>query len=352
MPQISEIYPDPDTGREFIELYNPANTEFDLAGWRIEDSAGNGYTFSRSIAPRGYVVLWSGGSADAMGPATASGTVWNNGGDTAQLLNPAGAVVEAVSYGTSELPAPPKGQSLHRTADGWAEHDPSPGGAMGEQVSTATITVEDVPPVVEFASVPDQLRPGEAGIVIIEVREPNDDDASWTLAHGASVLHAGESGRHELLVRFDDPGDVVLTLWAEDEAGNEDQITATLSVVEEALRVSIPPGGIRFPSLPPGGGPVDADESFHIFNEGTDEETPRIDLSDLQGPGTIPVAGHARIGTRIDANSEWVWTSYDAPLTALPPLAAGEAVEVMLSILDIPSPLPAGNYHTSFTVVP
>ncbi len=350
-PIISELYPDPDSGREFIELYNPGNADVNLAGWRVEDAVGNGYTFQQSIAAGAYLVIWSGGEADALGPAMSGTAVWNNGGDTAYLLDAAGSVVQQFAYGSAEQPAPTKGESIQWAGSSWTHATPSPGGGTGQQVGTATATVDDVPPTLEFLETPPRLRPNEAGQVRIAVSDANGDDVTWTLSHGETVLHSGNSGQHDVLVSFAQVGDVQLTLHGEDPGGNMASITALIQVAENQLRVELPPEGIRFPSLPPGGGPVDAVAPFQIVNDGSATQAPWFDLSDLKGPATIPVVGYVSIGTKQQGAAEWSWTPYDSPLTALPSIAPGATVDVMLRLLHLPEPLAAGDYHTSFTVV-
>lgn len=354
-PEIAEIHPDPDGGREFIELLNPTGSSLDLGGWRLEDAVGNGYTFTdHAVGPGGRIVLWSGGAADALGPATSSATIWNNGGDTVRLLDPTGTLVQSITYGTPGLPAPAKGMSLHYTEADWFEAAPSPGGAPGAQVGTATATVEDVPPTVAFQEVPERLRPSEAGQVTFSIHDPNGDDdvVAWSLQDGATLLAEGETaGNHQAVIQFQRSGEVVLTLRAEDQAGHTHGSTASLTVGADALVVTLPAEGLTFPTLPPGGGPVDATLPFLLRNEGTADVAPLIDISDLQGPGTVPVAGHMQVGTRIDSAGDWTWTPYDAPLTGLPSLAAGNEVQVLLRLTEVPTPLAAGTYHTSFTVV-
>ncbi len=87
---------------EWVEIRNFDTEPISMAGWRIEDAAGNGYDFPPSF------VLWFGASVRVHicdGPNSETdlywgrcSAVWNNSGDVARLINPFGVVVNEYAY--------------------------------------------------------------------------------------------------------------------------------------------------------------------------------------------------------------------------------------------------------------
>jgi hypothetical protein len=142
-----------DTGREFVELFNPGSTTIGLSGVRLEAGDGAG--------PGRWKLQWAGGPADSLGPGgrfVIGGPLvepppdavvtleLQNGPDAVRLVWPDGAL-EVVGYGAlvdSEyfcaVPAPdaPAGSSLARLPDDsnrgsnaldFAPAEPTPGRA-------------------------------------------------------------------------------------------------------------------------------------------------------------------------------------------------------------------------------
>lgn len=97
---LNEIYPNPpgsDSGVEFIELYNPHDTDVQLAGWKIGSTSFKG--LRGAVPAQGYLQL--------------SNITVRNTGSTLQLLNPAGDIVDEVSY-----PNAKEGRSWSRNEGG------------------------------------------------------------------------------------------------------------------------------------------------------------------------------------------------------------------------------------------
>jgi hypothetical protein len=105
---ISEIFPDPDPAVglpavEFIELYNRSASAIDLIGWKFSDAAAEQTLPSFTLAPGSYVVLCDDANVplfqpfgNAIGVATFPSL--NNDGDDLTLTQPAGVVINAISY--------------------------------------------------------------------------------------------------------------------------------------------------------------------------------------------------------------------------------------------------------------
>ena len=108
--RINEIFPDPDTPQdagEYIELFNPNDTLVSLSGWKVADATGtNTYVFpdKTSIPALGYIVITDVDFSFSL----------NNGKETVTLLDPAGTLIDTVTYTKTT-----EGASLNRTATGW-----------------------------------------------------------------------------------------------------------------------------------------------------------------------------------------------------------------------------------------
>lgn len=376
--RITELLanPEPTAGqREFIELHNAGTAAVDLQGWRIRDAPTaanntNEYTFGPLTLGVGQrIVLWSNGSADAVGPSwstSASKAVWNDGGDAATLLDPAGQVRDWIGYGSTTQAAPPgfalekpaaavRGKSLQLDAGAWTAAAPTPGMAPGQQGGPVSAHVANVPPSITLTA-PASVRPGEAVAVRLSVADGNGaaDVAAWSVVSRGAVVRAGNGS-------FD--GDVVVTAptqagaWtvtatANDAAGATANATATATVRQARLAVSLPNGGaLRFPDLRPGDRNVTSLDAFTLRNDGEDPAVPLVDVSAFRaGAAQIPVDGNLWVGvTAADATT---WIRYDGPLQALPALAPGSTASLSLRIGAVPVPAPAGLYGTTFTVVP
>jgi hypothetical protein len=108
---ISELYPDPGEGQsdssdEFIEIYNPNDTDVNLAGWSLRDSGGTSYKFENiTIGANSYYAVYSKDTPISL----------NNDGDTVTLLNPLAQTVDQTpNYGDAQ-----EGLSWGLTPAGW-----------------------------------------------------------------------------------------------------------------------------------------------------------------------------------------------------------------------------------------
>jgi hypothetical protein len=350
---IAELMSDPGSEREFIELWNRGDVAINLTGWTIRDLANNTFTFPAwNLVAGGRVVVWGGGASDASGPAWTKATVWNNGGDTAYLRNATGTLIDSFAYGSSPA-APATGKSLALIDGSWREGEPTPGRAPGVEGGTATASVIDVPPEVSLLGVPSHARSGSNIGLVARIDEPNGDAITWSLVAGATILASGSSaGDHDVVVSVPlAAGPWTLTLSASDAGGQSRNTSANISVHETDLAVLMPGGPITFPALEPGQRNVSATQPFTLRNLADAPRAPRLDVSPfVAGSSSIPVEDNLRIGTR-SGGGPWTWTPYTGPLTLLPAVPSGAEVEVLLEIIEVPRPLAAGLYGTSFTVV-
>lgn len=108
---INEILPSPEgpgSEEEWIEIFNENKFEVATSGWEIQDTTGktNTYTFPKEtkISANGFLVL----------KRETSKIILNNDGDGLKLINPAGKIVDEVSYPKAE-----KGKSYNRINSEW-----------------------------------------------------------------------------------------------------------------------------------------------------------------------------------------------------------------------------------------
>lgn len=341
---ISELLPDPDGGREFIELWNGRDTDVVLDGWVVEDAAGTVFTFPAwTLPPGGRVVVWGGGESDARGPAWSRASVWNNGGDTAILRDAAGNEVDRLTYGTDpEAPGP--GFSL-QWMDGWMAAEPTPGQAPGASGGAMAVDVANVAPRITILDAPTRLAPGEAGSIRFQLDDDNGDAVHWTLTGPDGTRNGTGTGEQvHVVIAPQTEADHAWVIEATDGNATVSE-TVVIPVRLSPLELIMPPGGVRFPALSPGQQEAPADAAWSIRNQGNTTLVPRIDISPFRGPIEWAAAGNVRLvlddGTVVD---------YDGPMTELPPLAPGASVAVTVVIERVPVPFPSGTYGTSFAV--
>ncbi|MEI7772916.1 MAG: lamin tail domain-containing protein, partial [Chloroflexales bacterium] len=134
---INEFMPDPLSGGEWAELYNPGPLAVAIGGWQIDDDAigrpGLVIAAGTQINPGEYLVI------------TWATNILNKTGDSIQLIDSIGAVVDSHSYANAQSDL-----TLARIPDGgltWAWGDPT-GGAPNAPAPTATPTGEQPSPAV------------------------------------------------------------------------------------------------------------------------------------------------------------------------------------------------------------
>jgi hypothetical protein len=108
---INEILPAPvgsDIEEEWIEIFNPNNFEFNLSGWKIQDTIGKIKTYifpkGTKILAKGFLVL----------KRSQSKITLNNDGDGLKLIDSEGKTIDEISYQKAQ-----KGKSFNRGENGW-----------------------------------------------------------------------------------------------------------------------------------------------------------------------------------------------------------------------------------------
>ncbi|MCA1818547.1 MAG: lamin tail domain-containing protein [Thermoplasmatota archaeon] len=373
---LSEIEADPDSAvgeREFVEVWNNGTTAVALAGWKVRDAptasgATNTFTFPAwSLPPGGRVVVWGGGAADSLGPAWSNAAVWNNAGDAASLIDPAGHVVDWLGYGATAAPTgemanktlqakPAHGQSLQLDGGRWVLGSPTPGTVLGAVQGGISLTVGNAAPAARFGAIPTSARPGSSVQVEVLPSDPNGeaDVKSWTLSSGGTTYATGAAGGPATVTPTAPASGTswVLDLKVTDQAGLTASAQATLPLRYSDLVVEMPAAGpLAFPTAGPGAATLDANAPVVVRNVGATDVVPRLDVSAFAGPTSFAAEGHVWVGWP-DVTGNLTWSAYTGPLMHLPALAPGGTLAVTFRLRDLPLPLPAGTYGTSFAVVP
>jgi len=141
---INEFVSDPVTGsNEWVEIYNPNNYVVVLDGWMIREESGKTTALPEGQTETGQFVLVE----------SISGSL-NNGGDTIELLDPDGNLVDSITYGSdSDVPAVSDPDAVALDSEGvWqATTVPTPGEV--NMISDEEQEVEEVLEVLEVVEV-------------------------------------------------------------------------------------------------------------------------------------------------------------------------------------------------------
>jgi hypothetical protein len=154
---ISEAFYDPpqtgETSFEWVEIFNSTGAPVDLAGWALQDNSEQDGIPAFTLAPGGYLVIaatsagffanYPNYTGNLIVLEDSIGNGLGNAGDRLILLDPDGAQVDAMSYGSDTgvfsppCPDVPEGASLARVPASWdtdtafdwaAQSVPNPGG--------------------------------------------------------------------------------------------------------------------------------------------------------------------------------------------------------------------------------
>lgn len=225
--QISEVRADAGRGAqdaafEWIELHNTSNAPVNLSGWSVSDNRGEDVLPSLTIELGARTVIGRSEELAAELPrdtvfaATTDGRIGNglaNSRERVLLIDPDGRVVDGVSWGSdrsvTELPAPPRGQTLTRGQnDKWSATAPSPG-----ETDVAPASVPAGPPpalrITEvFANAGEGSR--DAAFEWIDIHNPTQD------AVGLGGWQISDNSATDLLpaARLDPGGYIVIAATA------------------------------------------------------------------------------------------------------------------------------------------
>ncbi len=127
---LSEVMPNPEDSKEWVEIYNANNFLVSLKNWQIDDVADGGSspkTFSAEINANGFYII-------------ETSNVFNNDGDSVRLLDSSGQEKDSMNYNSSK-----KGISWSKVSGSWCLTNPTKGAANGSCLSDSTLTEESIP---------------------------------------------------------------------------------------------------------------------------------------------------------------------------------------------------------------
>ncbi|MFA6130837.1 MAG: lamin tail domain-containing protein [Patescibacteria group bacterium] len=126
---INEVVSDPSEGSEWVEVTNPASHSIKLNNWILQDAAGKKVILPDvTILPNDYYVI-------------ENIKMLNNDGDIITLIDPNEQTIDTLNYGSDDIPAPEKGESMSLGVSGWfVTQTMTPGSKNNEPAIAEPIT--------------------------------------------------------------------------------------------------------------------------------------------------------------------------------------------------------------------
>ena len=235
--KINEFVSDPESGNEWIELYNTSVSSFDLAGTVICDNRNTTSTckkISGAVGPNGWLFV-----------DLQTKSFLNNSGDSVIFKDAQGSVIDRIDYADELIPD--EGQSLARKMDG-ADSDSdsdwvvtnkiTPGAANiiqeeskadepSEKAENATTTVKTKSVFIWKIDAPSSAAPNE--VIKFNVEETADPRGgliffSWDLGDGKKIYGSEASGSFATSGVFD------VIIFATSTSGYSEQKTIQITV--------------------------------------------------------------------------------------------------------------------------
>lgn len=240
---ISEVRPNAGQGRndaqhEWFELTNAGHRPIDLTGWTIADNTSSDPLDGLVIQPAESVVIGVATATPEIGgeslvPLIADGRIGNglaNSGDQLRLINPAGLVVSAISWGDDRtydaVAATDADQSVHRESPTAAAIVAAPDpGEIAVNVRPNQETQADDDAIVDPA-VTESAPPTEAA----EDQSPAEIVGAAQVVRISELLPAPLSGQPEWVELFN-PGDAPIELdgWSIGDLSRRTELSGVIS---------------------------------------------------------------------------------------------------------------------------
>jgi len=293
---INELASDAD--EEWIEIYNPYNNVIPLAGWTVRDASAKATALPEQLLGWDqYVVV-----RNPLGKL-------NNDGDTVELTDPSGIVIDAMAYGTANIPAADDPDSLARDGDGsWiVTTTATPGSA---NILTEPVVVEIPKPVKKPAAKKAVTKTTKAAETTKE--PPPEETWNGPATLRLSELYPNTTGGDliEEFVEVENTGDTVVDLkgWSISDASDRSHrfdaslkinprefLTLTraetrlaLNNTTDAVTLTAPDGSVidsqSYESPPKGSSLVRADAQWVWTRTPTPDEQNVVSQDDEPGP--------------------------------------------------------------------
>lgn len=254
--RINEFVVDPNEGEnEWIELKNEHSETVDLAGWTIEDAVGKQTILEGTVEPGMYVLIES--------PLRKL----NNDADSVILKDTEGLVVDSVTYGTDEVPAPKDGSALARNQEGVFEltYQPTPGSQnlidsekpeVVEEVTEEELVIEEIveeevledaveEEVVEEVDL-SQEEPHAEEVVVKEFEEVVENSPSYEIRVSEFVVDPVGEELEWIELYNGSSVEAVLTGWSiEDASGKSTDLSEVVIQADSYTLIESPKGKLN-----------------------------------------------------------------------------------------------------------
>lgn len=104
---LNELVSDPVDGVEWVEIWNATAHDINLAGCTLQDAGAHVTNLPLGVLPTDEMIVIENPNGNL-----------NNGTETIKLFDSYGTLLDAITYGTTALPAPTDGESLAKNSDG------------------------------------------------------------------------------------------------------------------------------------------------------------------------------------------------------------------------------------------
>lgn len=166
---LNELVSDPTDSTEWVELFNDSDITLNLSGVALKD-AGNHTTNLPDVE------LVSGAYFIIENP---SGNL-NNDSETMNLFNAQGLLLDTLTYGSSDIPAPQDGESLARTSDGGWSVTTATRNAANTFIAAVTDTQENSNSETTATAVSESTSPIPYATNTNELYSPSSDSGTVT----------------------------------------------------------------------------------------------------------------------------------------------------------------------------
>ena len=216
---INEFLPNP-AGRddnEWIEIYNSGNNPVDLVGFKLQDNSARIFTLDEHVL--------SGGQYLVLDKNTTGISLNNTGGDSVNLYNPDGELLESVIYQDTAQ----EDKSFARLGDAWQwTIEPTPG--------QGNIFVANQPPVAKISIESTDNKAGQEIILSAELSEdPEEGNLEYLWDFGDDTTGDEEIENHV----YEAAGSYLVKLIVTDLEDLSHEVTLVLEIEEEILDIKL-----------------------------------------------------------------------------------------------------------------
>lgn len=171
---INEFLPYPNSGNDWVELYNPTDSPIDLTGWHLDDSGSLMTALSGTIDTGGYAVFYVGSRLD------------NTLDDAVKLYNNSETLIDSKSYTAISVTQGLSIGRLPNASDVWAYSlTPTPLANNDSTLPTSSITYPlDSSDYNGVSSITGTASDTDSGINKVEVKIHGDTEAAYFSGSG------------------------------------------------------------------------------------------------------------------------------------------------------------------------